>query len=374
MKKIILIIIFIMCITQTVYGDDTNYVEDKLSTLGISGYDGQINRSINGEYDFSFSDVVKRAMTGKLTDVNIIEIFRQLIKGVFKEVFQNAIIIKNVITISLLVAFLKILTENFKNQGVNEIGFYTGYMVIATLLVNSFNLSIVILQDTVQGITSLINAIMPVLVGVLVMSGAPTSGAIFSTVILTSLKFLSFFMENLFIPLIAGTVVLNIVNYITPKEVLNKLIEFLKWITRSSLRVIVIGLGFIISLQRITAPVINSTINKTAKTFISFVPVVGDAMNGAIDGVMHFVGLLKGGVLVGVVIAMLLCALVPIFKLISLIIVYKITAVLIEPISDNRITSAINVIGEYTKLVLSGLVIFIFLFIFFVVVMLSISG
>ena len=119
---------------------------------------------------------------------------------------------------------------------------------------------------------------------------------------------------------------------------------------------------------------VNSAINKTAKTAVSFIPIVGDVINGTIDGVMHFMGLVKGSVGVGVVIIILIACSVPILKLISFIIIYKITAILIEPISDKRITACIDCIGEYTKMILSTLFIFVFLFILVVSVMLSISG
>ncbi|MFI3231608.1 MAG: hypothetical protein R3Y29_08690 [bacterium] len=50
---------------------------------------------------------------------------------------------------------------------------------------------------------------------------------------------------------------------------------------------------------------------------------------------------------------------------------YKAVAVLIEPVSDSRITSCIDDLGEYTKLILSALVVYIFLFVFFILLILS---
>lgn len=375
MKKIIFIIIFIVFFfidAIHVYCIDSNYLSEKLDKLNIEQYDNIINENII-ESNFKFSDIVKKVVTGNFKEIDVPSIISYLIKGIFKEIFENSKIVKNVIIISLLCAFLKVLTESFKNQGISEIGFYTGYMVIITLLISSFSLVIDVLYEAVEAISNIINGIMPILIGVLVMSGLPSTGTIFSGFILTSLSFLSFIIKNIFIPFISGLVILNVINYITPREVLNKLIDFLKLLLNFSLRGIAIILTFAISIQRISAPILNSTINKTAKTFINFVPVVGDAMNGAIDGFMYFVGILRNGIGVGILISIIFCILVPVFKLISLIFIYKITAILIEPISDKRIIASVDSLGEYTKIVLSTLILFSFLFILFVAIMLSIS-
>ncbi len=371
MKKLIFVIIFITIFSKNTYASD--YISDGLNSLNLEQYDTLINNNIY-KSDFKFSSIVKDILSGKGFDFNLAKIINYTLKSVFEEIFVNSKIMKNVILIGFLAAFFKVLTESFKNQGVAEIGFYTTYMVIAMLLATSFNIVIEILYSTVSNISNIISGVMPVLIGLLVMSGTPTNSTVFSSFILASLTILSFFIKNIFIPLISGTVILNIINYITPKEVLNKLIEFLKWFINFSLRSLAMGLGFIISLQRIGAPILNGVVNKTAKTFISFVPVVGDAMTGAIDSIMYFVGILKSGVGIAIVIAIVICAIIPIIKLVSLILIYKITAVLIEPITDNRITSCVDILGEYTKLVLSSLIVFLILFIFFIVIMLSVTG
>lgn len=371
MKKLILIIIFVIAFSKSVYA--TSYLADEIESLGLEEYDTIIN---NNTYniDFNFSNTVKDILFGNGIDFNIKNIINYILKAIFEEIFLNSKIIKNVVLIAFLSAFFKALTENFKNQGVAEIGFYTTYMVVSMLLISSFNVVVDILYNTIDNTSNIINGIMPMLAGLMLMSGASSSATIFSSFVLTSLSLLSFFLKNIFIPFLSGVVILNVINYITPKEVLNKLIDFLKWIIKFSLRSLALGLGFIISIQRIGAPILNSTINKTAKTFISFVPVVGDVMTGTVDSIMYFVGLLKSGIGIGVLIAILICFAIPTIKLISLICLYKITAILIEPISDNRITSCVDIMGEYTKLVLSSLIVFLVLLIFFVSIILTVSG
>lgn len=370
MKKIIFVIIFALFFTQKAYAND--YITEGLESLNIEQYDTIINDNIY-KSDFKFSKMLKDILSGDL-DFNVFNIINYVVQAVFEEIFVNSKIVKNIILIGFLSAFFKILTESFKNQSVSEIGFYTTYMVVASLLATSFNIVVEILHQTISSISNIINGVMPMILGVLFMSGATGSATIFSGFILTALSILSYFMKNMFVPLIASTAILNIINYITPKEVLNKLIDFLKWLVNFSLRSLAIGLGFIISMQRIGVPVLNGVVNKTAKTFISFVPVVGEAITGAVDSIMYFASFLKSGVGIAILISIIICAIVPIIKLVAIVLIYKITAILIEPIADRRITSCVDTMGEYTKLVLSGLIIFLILFVFFIVITLTITG
>lgn len=379
MKKIITYLIFvisvvmnveIVCATST---NSVNSVMDIADSLNIEEYSTVIDKNIEN-IGFSFSEFLSDFITGEFTDITIIEILSYLQNIVFQKVSINSNMIKNIILIALLSSFLKVLTENFENKGVSEIGFYTCYIVVAVILINSFGIVIGILSETVATTSNIITATIPMITALLIMAGSSGSSAVFGSFILMSITFLTFFIEKLFVPLMTSAVILNIVNYITPKEVLTKMVEFLKWLLTSSLKTIAVIFGAIVSLQRIASPVLNATTSKTAKTFVSFIPVVGDAMNNAIDGMMYFVGILKSGVSVAIFITLVLCALLPIVELVIFIFLYKITAVVIEPISDSRITSCVDSLGEYTKIILSALVVFIFLFIFFIAVMLTMTS
>lgn len=372
MKKFIFSIIFItlFCIsTKVTYASDLNLLIDN---LGIEEYGTIIDKSIPYN-DFSFSNFLKDFLNGEFSNLSVVEISEYIINLIFKNININTLIIKNIILIALLSSLLSVLTENFQNKGVSEIGFYTCYIVISIMLINSFNIAISILSETISTISSIITATIPMITGILVVSGDIGSSAIFSSIILASMSFLAFFIEYVFNPLITGAVILNIVNHITPKELLTKMTDFLKWLITSLLKTIAVIFGSVVSLQSVASPVLNATASKTAKTFVSLIPVVGDAMNVAIDGMMYFVGILKSGIVVGIFISLVLCALVPIIELVVFIFFYKITAVIIEPISDSRITSCIYNLGEYTKIILSALTIFLFLFIFFIVVILTVA-
>ncbi len=376
MKKIIIFIIFIISFfsTKCILANDTQDAQlEILDELQIENYDKSLEDEILSGLDFSFSGFVKGIITGEY-DFNTKNIFNYIMSYLFKEILINSKIIKNIALIAILCSFLKALTDSFKNKGVTEIGFYAGYTVIAMLVINSFNLALNIITEATTSICNIINTLVPLLSAVLFISSDSISALSFIIIIVVLINIFNFAINNIFVPLMQFILILNIVNYITPKEVLNKLIGFLKWLAIFVVRALAIILTFVISFQKITSPITNTIINKTAKTAINFVPIVGDVINGAIDSVMNFVYLIKGAVGIGIIVIILIACIFPILKLICFIFIYKITAILIEPISDRRITSCIDSNGEYSKMLVSTLVTFVFLFILLIAIMLSITS
>lgn len=352
-------------------------MQNILDTLNIQQYDTVIgqNININTNFDFTFSELVSLLLNPssiqELTNFNTSSITSFFLNIIFQKIYINSSLIKNIIIIALLSAFLKVITESFQNKGISEIAFYTTYISVSVILINSFDIAISILYEAINSITNIINSIMPLMASLLIMSGGTVSSTIFTSFILMALTFLSFFMKSIFIPTISGLIILTIVNYITPKEILDRLIEFIIWLLKTMLKALALGLTIVVSIQKVSVPVLNSFANKTAKSMITLVPVVGDAMNGAIDSIMYFVGAIQGSIGVGILIIILVCSITPVLNLVAFIIIYKVVAVIIEPISDSRITSCVDDLGEYTKLILSALVVYIFLFIFFILLILS---
>lgn len=374
-KSIVFFIIFILFSKIIFASDISNILEDSLDSLNLKQYDTVINNSLL-EYDeeFSFSDTVFKLIFGQVQDFSILNIFNTFLRIIFKEVFQSSRFMKNIIITAILCAILKVLIDSFKSHGIGEIGFYTGYIVVVTLVISSFYISIGLLETTISSIINILRAIAPLLAGILIMTGQAASATVFSTLLMSMLSITSFLVNNFFVPVITCATVLNTVNYIVPREILHNLVDFFKMIITASIRAIATIFISIISFQRVATPIANVSINKTARTIVGFIPVVGSAIGNAMDGVIQLINVIKGGVGLAIFIAIVLCCLFPILKLASIILIYKITAVIIEPISDKRLTSCISCVAEFTKLILSTLILFIFLFLFLILIILSISS
>ena len=127
----------------------------------------------------------------------------------------------------------------------------------------------------------------------------------------------------------------------------------------------------IVSLQRIGTPEVSRIVGKTTKAVVGSVPVVGDAMTGAVEVAAMLAGTVKNGLAVVAVIFIVLISLIPIIKLVAMSFIYKVAAAIIQPISDTRIVKCLNSAGNFIFLLLGALFMVEVMFIFSVIILLS---
>ena len=93
---------------------------------------------------------------------------------------------------------------------------------------------------------------------------------------------------------------------------------------------------------------------KTAKFAIdNFIPIVGKAFSDAIASVAGYSLIIKNAISAVGLIIIIIMTLYPVIKILLNSIVFKLTAALIEPISDKRITTAIASAGDSLILIMS---------------------
>ena len=85
----------------------------------------------------------------------------------------------------------------------------------------------------------------------------------------------------------------------------------------------------------------------------NFVPIVGKAFSDAISSVAGYSLIIKNAVSGVGLLVIILIILYPVIKIVLMSFVYKISASIVEPISDKRITSTIAAAGDSLILLLS---------------------
>lgn len=377
MKKIIifLILFFSFNINVNAYGND-NYdesIEDTLDEqLKMFDFEGMkiIISNTGYEEDFNFEEIIKGIILGE-NDFSFKEIINKCFRKLFSEVFANLYLIRNLIIVCILSALLKNLTEAFKQKETGELGFYVSYIVVVMILFSSFSTGLSILQNTSEDLITIMQGALPLIISLLVATGNAANAYLFQPVMLFVIQILSFVTSNVFIPLISISAVLQIINYLTQREILTKFSNLIKSCVSWGLKGSAILFMSVLSIQRLSAPILNGTINKTAKVAINMIPVVGDVLTGAVDGIAYWTYAIKNGVSITIIILIIFMCMIPVIKLIALVFIYKFTAAIIQPICDKRIIECIDTIGGYTAIILGVLFTIIVMFIFSAIIVLS---
>ena len=92
----------------------------------------------------------------------------------------------------------------------------------------------------------------------------------------------------------------------------------------------------------------RSAITKGAEA----IPGVGDLLGGMTEVTIAVLVLIKNGIgMAGAMICVLLC-LVPFFQMLIVTFLYKLTAAILEPVSDKRMIGCIEAVGDGSRLLM----------------------
>ena len=202
---------------------------------------------------------------------------------------------------------------------------------------------------------SFVQALLPLLLTLLASIGGVSSAAIMHPFIMAALGLLGTLIKNFVFPLIYFSGILSIISHINKKIKISNFAAFLKDVGVASLGIfLTLFVGFL-GIQGIAGVVVDSVTLKTAKFMTgTFVPVVGKMMADALEVIVGTSLLLKNAVgLIGVIILLVLCAF-PVIKIISLVIIYRLAAALVQPIGESGVSDALQTMGNALTLVFAA--------------------
>lgn len=329
-------------IEEQAKSEEAKSIEDQLQNYANNGI-----KELLPEYDPN--GFITNAAKGKF-NLSVKSILNGVLHYFFKEIYINIGILIKLIVLIVLCAILKNLQSSFLSASVGELAFFVCYIVIVSVLIVSLNSVLTMGRSIIDDMVDFMQASIPILITLLVSSGNITSGGIFQPILVVIIEIAAAIMKNIFIPLILLSTILSLVNNISDKVQISKLASFLKQTGTVILGLILTVFIAIITIQGSVGAVVDGVSSKTAKFAIgAFIPVAGKYLADAADTVLGCTLLIKNASGIAVMIGIVSICLVPIIKIFALISLYKMTAVLVEPIAENRIVKCINdVAGSLT--------------------------
>lgn len=287
--------------------------------------------------------------------------FKTVSKGIlgfiFKEMTENLKLMISLIVISIICSLLTNLESAFSNNSISNIAYYACYSLIIIIIVKGFYIDAKYARETIYNLTNFMAALMPVLIVLLSSVGGITEAAFMDPVILSVINLDARIFVDFIIPIIFIGFVLQFVNNLSENYKISKLIGIVNKssvIIQGAVMTIFIG---IITIRGITSKTMDQVAAKTAKFAVdNFVPVVGKCLSDAVSTVAGYSLLLKNAVSFLGLIVVIAIVISPIIKIFVMAFMYKLTAALIEPISDKRIVDSISGAGDSLILINSTLI------------------
>lgn len=256
----------------------------------------------------------------------------------------------------LLLAVIAAVFSNFswvfKSRQISDISFYTLYLLLIALALNSFDTVVNWVTDGISALTSFMGVFCPLyFLAVSVAKGSVTSVAFYNLVL-----FLIFLTEvlilNLLLPMIHIYMMVKVLDRLSEEEYLSKFAELIEiavaWILKTLIACI-IGLNVI---QGLISPAIDSVKRSALTRGAEAIPGLGDVIGGMAEVAIGTAVLVKNGIgMAGAVICVALC-IVPLAQSACIVLVYKLAAAVIQPVSDKRIVGCIETVGEGCRMLL----------------------
>ncbi len=281
----------------------------------------------------------------------------------FKEVRVVLKLVISVVAIAILCSLLKNLEDAFKNESISNIAFYACYSVLIIILSRSFLISIDVATNVINSISEFMNALLPVLVGMIALAGGFVQAATMDPIVLGSVILIPKIYSNFIIPMILVSFVLKFANNLSTEHKIDNLCKLVSQGILWFQGIIITVFIAMLTIRGITADTMDAVALKTTKFAVdNFVPIVGKAFSDAITSVAGYSLIIKNAITGIGLIVIVLIILYPIIKLVLMTFIYKISASLVEPISDKRITSALSMIGESMVLLTSCVISVSFMF------------
>lgn len=262
-----------------------------------------------------------------------------------------------IIVIALICALLTNLQRAFNGEGLSNIAYFACYSLIIIIMARSFYIGVDVARSTIKEMTDFMVALIPVLITLIAAAGGFIEASIMDPIILGSITVSANLFMDVIIPIISMSFVLQFVNNLSSEYKIDKLTKLLNQCALWAQGIIMTVFIGIMTVRGMTSKSIDEVTAKTAKFAVdNFVPIVGKSLSDAVATVAGYSFLLKNALSsLGFVIVVVIL-LFPIIKLIVMIILYKLTAALIEPISDARLVNCINSAGDSLVLVMACLI------------------
>lgn len=320
---------------------------ESLNSEDIERFISQLNHDNDGYLpQLSWRDLVWDNIEGKF-DWNLFSVIKRGANILFREVTANFHIMGKLILLAVICAILQNFQGAFSRSSVSEIAYAVCFLLLVTISLGGFIIAVDLGKQVVTGMVNFMQAILPMLIALLVGMGGVTTAAVFSPVILGSVEFIGTVIHNFLIPLIFFTAILSVVSNVTDKISISKLTSFLKEVSVVVISLLMCLFLGIMSIQGVTASITDGVSLRTLKYLTgAFVPIVGGMFSDALEVVAGCSLILKNAVGIGGIIILFIVLAVPLLKMAALVLIYRFSSVIIQPIGDKRIVDALNSMGN----------------------------
>ena len=309
---------------------------------------------------FSLAQMFDDLKSGTL-DLSPEKLIQSLIGILGREILNSAPLIGKLLILAVLCAVLGQLQVAYGGT-VGKTAQVMTYLVLLSLALTSFREALGYATGTIDTMVGLMQTLFPVMLTLLISMGNLTSAALFKPLIMGSLTVLATMIKTIVLPLFFLAAVLRLFNHISDQFKLSKLAGLLELGGKLALGFIMTVFIGVMTVQGVTGGVADSVVFRTAKYSADLVPVVGKFFKDAVELVVTSGLLLKNAVGIIALVAIIVICIAPLVKILAMILVFRISAALIEPLGEKVLAESLQDMAKSLTFILVTVVAVVVMF------------
>jgi stage III sporulation protein AE len=320
---------------------------------------GEVIRSIlRGDPIFSFHDIIA-AVTGQFMH----EIYGSIILGV------------QLVVICIIIGLMKNLADSFSEDTVSTLGVIVCSCCVMVLCLKSFMDIYQVCSSAVETMTVTMQVLLPVMVPLLIAMGGFTSGGVLNPLIVTAITIFNSIIQKFIMPAVYLSCIFILVNSLSDRDYVKKLALLIRGVAVTAIGLAVTLFSGLTIIQGLVTKTADGMLAKTAKYSVdNFVPIVGSFAADSLDLILSCTTIIKNGIGIFGLLIILTLLIVPMIKILAVALVFKLSAVVIEPIGNKTISDCLNEVGNTVITLAIILFLVAMMFIIFLSVIIGIGG
>ncbi len=311
---------------------------------GFEALQQELDRLFPG-YDISLNQLLEQLFAGDILG-SITGLMQSGVMGLLGYMTSIKNILIWLLILGIASSLITHFVEIFDKHQIADLSFFFLYLLFMTILLKCFQETVLVTAELMENVVVFIQLMIPtymLAVGVATGVGSVTASY---QVMLGLIYIVEHFLQNGVVPFIQIYTMLIMMNGIWIEEKLALLIELLKKGIYTALKGAIGVVTGISVFQSLITPVINSLKNTALQKLISAIPGIGNAAEGAMELVLGAAVIIKNSIgIICLLVLMTICA-APLLYIFVLSWILRIAAAVLGIVSDKRLTTCINQIGE----------------------------
>ncbi|OOB78812.1 MAG: hypothetical protein ATN33_06635 [Epulopiscium sp. Nele67-Bin001] len=359
-KKIALVIAIWISLVALSFGAEILNADDIIKVqLELFDWDGidRLEQSLASQSpqleNFDLQEEVMLILSGQ-KQFSLQSVLNYLLDALFGEIYAYISIIVRFILIIVLCHILNNLSTAFESKNTTKVAFFVCNIVVFYSVAQSLVLVVELAHQTIDNLTSLMLVILPTLLAFMATSGYIATSAALSPVIVSGLTAVSFVIQYFLLPSVVGIIILQMVSSMSDEFKIDKFIGLFYKYSKSFLKLIFVLSMAIMGIYKMSLPYVDVTLKRVGLTLSAkFIPILGDAVSGAIDLIIQMSGMIKNAFGIGVILWIVILIAMPLVKMFTYILLYHFAGAIIEPLGDKRMAKMATDIAKGCEFVMS---------------------